>query len=497
MKSKRDQEIVFLKPMFDHPIGHRAILRVNGHVSCGKVCSGWLKSEKNIKIIKSLPKNGMKYDEVFKSNAKKPAQKSDRWSVGFEKSYKIEQDTTSGKFIQFLDRSAVIFANPVSETPCGILKAQSNLGERSDYIRAVISVPDGNVYVFLAEGKDHKDTYTNLGLFSRKTYKKAIDLVLKHGKKIDDYNKKNRVDIPEHHTSGSNPFPYPSYDEFTHYNPVHANVNKAVEFFMTSDNKLDYALIAIDVSGSIDTENSRKRLETYAKYLRSTLSLKWPEAVTFTTSIQKNGYLNQIVESLTGTGGTDIKCVIDFAKEHGIKNVLMFSDGEFESAIDKNTRTFHGYPGMKLAVITPDDKFIPYNLIVPPEKVQPLITRVDAPVTHEQALLKWLSGLDTGLSSSAIALRALGLKSAERWAYPQDNNDFGRCYRLLQACPFIDIKIMEKVSPIWAQLVRIWNALTKMYEAQISIYAIIIMILDLLPAEDGGLNQRIMKKPIT
>jgi hypothetical protein len=115
--------------------------------------------------------------------------------------------------------------------------------------------------------------------------------------------------------------------------------------------------------------------------------------------------------------------------------------------------------------------------------------------TKEELILRWLSGHDTGASSEAIALRALGLKKPEnKWDYPHDNGDFGRCYRLLKACPSIDINIMKDVSPVWTQLVRVWVDLTRMYKAELSVYPIIMLILDLIPVEDGGLNQNLISR---
>ena len=92
---------------------------------------------------------------------------------------------------------------------------------------------------------------------------------------------------------------------------------------------------------------------------------------------------------------------------------------------------------------------------------------------RKEAVLRWMSGSDTGLSSEAIALRWLGLEIpgdsfGGGWHYPYDGDDFGRCYRLLQQCPFIDIKIMEGCNPTWDNLVKVWSTLTILHEKSLS-----------------------------
>ena len=54
--------------------------------------------------------------------------------------------------------------------------------------------------------------------------------------------------------------------------------------------------------------------------------------------------------------------------------------------------------------------------------------------------MDWVSGRDTGLSSTAIWRHMMGLDPRDRtWGnevcYPHDPDDFGRCYRLLARIP--------------------------------------------------------------
>jgi len=92
----------------------------------------------------------------------------------------------------------------------------------------------------------------------------------------------------------------------------------------------------------------------------------------------------------------------------------------------------------------------------------------------DELLLKWLLSDDTGISSKNIIRRFLNLPT-ESFGWPHDAADFGRCYRMLKLCPFIDISIMKDVDRIWADLVDKWQEVSNLYEKNISreIYDII------------------------
>ena len=82
-----------------------------------------------------------------------------------------------------------------------------------------------------------------------------------------------------------------------------------------------------------------------------------------------------------------------------------------------------------------------------------------------QAILKWLGGRDTGLSSKAIALTALGQMPDDPRA-PSDAADFGRCVRLIDAAP----EAAEALSVLahaggaeWGALVARWAELCQTY----------------------------------
>lgn len=77
------------------------------------------------------------------------------------------------------------------------------------------------------------------------------------------------------------------------------------------------------------------------------------------------------------------------------------------------------------------------------------------------AIHQWLSGNDTGASSKAIALTALG-QMPRRPEHPRDAADFGRCLRLLKAAPEAKAGLDElgvRGGPYWIALVARWGEL--------------------------------------
>jgi hypothetical protein len=82
-------------------------------------------------------------------------------------------------------------------------------------------------------------------------------------------------------------------------------------------------------------------------------------------------------------------------------------------------------------------------------------------------LLQWSLGNDIGVSSKQIMLRYSGLPLTDpSWGYPHDNDDFGRCYRLLKQCPEINIECMRGFNRVWDNLVDKWPELTELHEAE-------------------------------
>jgi hypothetical protein len=82
-------------------------------------------------------------------------------------------------------------------------------------------------------------------------------------------------------------------------------------------------------------------------------------------------------------------------------------------------------------------------------------------------LEEWLLSDDTGSSSKYMACILLGKGHAEH-AYPHDSDDFGRCYRFLQAVPEAK-KFLNKLSTkgeIWRIYIENWPELEYLYDQE-------------------------------
>ena len=87
--------------------------------------------------------------------------------------------------------------------------------------------------------------------------------------------------------------------------------------------------------------------------------------------------------------------------------------------------------------------------------------------------MDWVSGRDTGLSSTAIWRHMMGLDPRDRtWGnevcYPHDPDDFGRCYRLLARIPAWRGRIGEMAQyPVWRHLAAAWGELEALWEGEV------------------------------
>lgn len=79
------------------------------------------------------------------------------------------------------------------------------------------------------------------------------------------------------------------------------------------------------------------------------------------------------------------------------------------------------------------------------------------------AMLAWLYGDDTGLSSKAILGIAMNIPGTYL-CHPVDFYDFGRCVRMLRSIPSIKIEVMRDVSLEWTRLVESWQYLVAAYD---------------------------------
>lgn len=79
--------------------------------------------------------------------------------------------------------------------------------------------------------------------------------------------------------------------------------------------------------------------------------------------------------------------------------------------------------------------------------------------------VEWLLGDDTGSSSKTLLAVMTGV-NYEGASLPWDNDDFGRCYRLLKRFPEWRVRLPEVAQqyPEWGPMVAAWDELTTMYE---------------------------------
>jgi hypothetical protein len=84
------------------------------------------------------------------------------------------------------------------------------------------------------------------------------------------------------------------------------------------------------------------------------------------------------------------------------------------------------------------------------------------------AIVEWLTGDDTGVSSkymAAVAIFGRVTKSRRGDSTPQDASDLGRCVRLIAKvpCVFDTLSVLRDASPVWAAYVDHWEELTTLW----------------------------------
>lgn len=88
--------------------------------------------------------------------------------------------------------------------------------------------------------------------------------------------------------------------------------------------------------------------------------------------------------------------------------------------------------------------------------------------TQLKRLGQWLVSRDTGVSSRTMAAIALGSGPDEDADYdaPYDPADFGRCRRLVAACPFIreHFDSIGTLVPAFAPILAEWDELCRLYD---------------------------------
>jgi hypothetical protein len=90
-----------------------------------------------------------------------------------------------------------------------------------------------------------------------------------------------------------------------------------------------------------------------------------------------------------------------------------------------------------------------------------------------QEYMRWICGRDTGVSSKTIWAVMVGAISSlthcgGEYDVPHDNQDFGRCYRLLMLFPEWEKRLVEvgRYLPKWRPFVLAWPELKALYEKE-------------------------------
>jgi hypothetical protein len=90
----------------------------------------------------------------------------------------------------------------------------------------------------------------------------------------------------------------------------------------------------------------------------------------------------------------------------------------------------------------------------------------DTPSKPGMGLEEWLLSDDTGASSKYMACILLGKGPHAEHAYPYDSEDFGRCYRFLQAVPEArkNLEKLKDCGPVWETYIKNWPELERLFE---------------------------------
>ena len=88
---------------------------------------------------------------------------------------------------------------------------------------------------------------------------------------------------------------------------------------------------------------------------------------------------------------------------------------------------------------------------------------------------EWIISGDTGLSSKTMwaALKFIDVDPLNnRFSYPSDGGDFGRCYRLVKECniPKEGLDRVKEVFKWFAPIIDNWEELCSLYEKKGDIY---------------------------
>lgn len=87
---------------------------------------------------------------------------------------------------------------------------------------------------------------------------------------------------------------------------------------------------------------------------------------------------------------------------------------------------------------------------------------------ERKALIGWLSGDDTGMSSKTLAREFAGEAMRGERSYPSDSADLGRCVRLIDLIPGVRraVDSLAAKSVYWKALAPEWDRLAALYREE-------------------------------
>lgn len=87
----------------------------------------------------------------------------------------------------------------------------------------------------------------------------------------------------------------------------------------------------------------------------------------------------------------------------------------------------------------------------------------------ELDIAKWALTGETGVSSKTMAAVALGIEPKQRdHNWPHDVSDFGRCWKMVKACPGVRIYFPDiaKLSPAWDGIIAAFDEIGMSYNGE-------------------------------
>lgn len=87
----------------------------------------------------------------------------------------------------------------------------------------------------------------------------------------------------------------------------------------------------------------------------------------------------------------------------------------------------------------------------------------------KQRMIEWIATCNTGVSSKTIWCALMGIKRKVSLNTPRDNNDFRRCYDMVEYghVTLDELQIVKKQYPWFAPFVDNWKELSLLFEEEL------------------------------